>query len=245
MRRNSFRFSIWAVALLFLMQCTPISLNAPFASDPNQRQEFIRSTTIGTTTFGQLVARWGNPTGGNIIIDGPYEGGDDWSWAGGRGASIGGVSIEVDRSDIVRSVRTYSWVNGQVVADDFSGNAPNQPTAAPVAAGAQSGTVTPALFRQMSAFAATRPTQQAFFARFGNPIRTRGTLGMAERLERMVQPLDRGNSVAAYYYGWAPEQLMTEFINDNNCNRPHYIAIGTNGGVISSVASNMPGLGIC
>ena len=78
------------LSLIFATQCTPISLGAPFAADPAQRQQFVQSTVIGQTTLDQVRVRWGNPTGGGILVDGPYRnGGDYWQWTDGERNNYG------------------------------------------------------------------------------------------------------------------------------------------------------------
>lgn len=109
------------MSLIFAIQCTPISLNAPFAADAAQRQQFVQSTVIGQTTLDQIRARWGNPTGGGILVEGPYQnGGDFWVWTDGERNNYGTVQVIVDRNDIVRDVLTWRVVNGQETRENFS-----------------------------------------------------------------------------------------------------------------------------
>ena len=124
------------LSLIFAIQCTPISLGAPFAADPAQRQQFVQSTVIGQTTLDQVRVRWGNPTGGGILVDGPYRnGGDYWQWTDGERNNYGYVQVKVDRNDIVREVLSFRVVNEQEIREDF-GQAGSITTVEPAATSA-------------------------------------------------------------------------------------------------------------
>ncbi|MEJ8560416.1 hypothetical protein QTO30_03635 [Yoonia sp. GPGPB17] len=105
------------MSVLFCIQCTPVALDAPFAADPAQRQQFVNTTIVGTTTKSDLIARWGAPTGGQAIVSGPYQDGLRWSWVSGTNRQGAVVSVQVDGQEIVRSVESVSVVNGQRIPD--------------------------------------------------------------------------------------------------------------------------------
>jgi len=126
------------LSIMFCIQCTPLSLNAPFAADPAQRQQFVNTTVVGTTTLDDLIARWGPPTGGQSMIEGPYQDGLVWNWTTGTLQQGGNVKVIVDSQEIVRVVESSRYANGQKIPDPANG------AAAAVQPDSQSPTPTPA-----------------------------------------------------------------------------------------------------
>lgn len=170
---KTFRTALVIASSSVVIACLPVSIDAPFAKDPAQRQAFVRSVVPGQTRVETLIAQYGKPT--TIATAEAGKNPDSiYSWAGGVGQSSGVTYARVRSDGIVER----AWSASKTAPDNFdTGTAARPAAAAPAAANPRpvaaraSGAVTQQTAQAMSDFAQSPgATPAAFVARFGSPV---------------------------------------------------------------------------